>query len=268
VASRHLEQEREPAGRSGCDETFPFGRALEEIKAAPTERFTEAAPFPHIVFDGLFDPALIRTVHDCVMRQAGGEQSHDQGIEVKWRSSWESEYSIPEPGREIVRFLNSGLFLRELARLSGIDLLIPDPYFSGGGFNRIERGGLLDVHVDGNWHDAMGVHRRLNAILYLNQDWRPEWGGPLGFYDEKGEKEVVAIAPLGNRLVVFETHDYTYHGHPEPLDCPADQGRTSIILYYYTAAPRPAHQIRESRPHSALWRRKDWLDKRGSPVRG
>jgi Rps23 Pro-64 3,4-dihydroxylase Tpa1-like proline 4-hydroxylase len=163
--------------------------------------------------------------------------------------------------------LNSGIFLRALSGLTGIPHLIPDPYYTGGGFNLIERGGYLDVHADGNWHDNMQVHRRLNLLLYLNEGWQEEWGGALNFYDAQGEEVIASILPNGNRLVIFETHDYSYHGHPEPTQSPVGEGRSSIILYYYTSAPRPVHQVAEERPHSALWRSKGWVDKRGSKVR-
>jgi Rps23 Pro-64 3,4-dihydroxylase Tpa1-like proline 4-hydroxylase len=242
---------------------------LETLKAIPQEQFTGAAPFPYISIDGLFPAEEITGMHRQLFTLGDEywEKNNDQGIEVKWRSTWKSEYDIPEPAREYVRFFNSGAFLRELSRLTGIPNLISDPYYSGGGFNLIKRGGMLDVHVDGNWHDAMRVHRRLNLILYLNPNWQESWGGQLGFYDDKGEKREVAIAPKGNRLVVFETHDFSYHGHPEPVQCPEDQARSSIILYYYTTAARPESQIDVQDPHSALWRSKGWTDKRGNKTR-
>jgi 2OG-Fe(II) oxygenase superfamily len=250
-------------------DVVPFQRVIDAFDNAPPERFAHAMPFPHIVMDGLFDRAEIDEIHAILRRLPDNywEKNNDQGIEVKWRSKWTSEYSIPHPAREIVRFLNSGIFLRALSRLTGIPNLIPDPYYTGGGFNLIERGGYLDVHADGNWHDAMAVHRRLNLLLYLNSNWREEWGGSLNFYDETAERVVASIPPIGNRLVVFETHDYSYHGHPEPTRSPDGEGRTSIILYYYTSAERPEHQTAEARPHSALWRSKGWVDKRGRKSR-
>lgn len=248
---------------------IPYNRVLEAFESTPVEEFRNAAPFPHIEFDGLFPDNQIREVHEMLRTLPADywEKNSDHGIEVKYRSKWQSEYDIPEPAREIVRFLNSGRFLRALSSLTGIDHLIADPYYTGGGFNMIKPGGHLDVHVDGNWHDAMQVHRRLNLILYLNPNWREEWVGELNFYDAEAENVVASVTPMGNRLMVFETTDYSFHGHPRPLEAPDGEARTSIILYYYTAAPRPSQQVQVERPHSALWKSKGWLDKRGEQVR-
>ena len=246
----------------------PFASAIRALKSISPERFATAKPFPHIVIDNVFDPKLIADIQNLfsTLPDDYWEKNNDQGIEVKWRSKWTSDVSIPEPAREVVRFFNSGEFMRELSRITGMKL-IADPYLAGGGFNLIKRGGHLDVHVDGNWHDLMGVHRRLNLILYLNPKWREEWGGQLNLYDASAEKVEASIAPFGNRMVVFETHDYSYHGHPDPLMCPESEARTSIILYYYTSTARPKDQISVQAPHSALWRSKSWTDKRGQKTR-
>jgi hypothetical protein len=102
----------------------------------------------------------------------------------------------------------------------------------------------------------MGVHRRLNVILYLNKDWNSNWGGALELWDDSLSECVKSIDPVGNRLVIFETHDRTFHGHPSPLSCPPDESRKSLILYYYTAAARPQSQVVVEQPHRALWRKR------------
>lgn len=144
---------------------------------------------------------------------------------------------------------------------------MPDPYFTGGGLNITERGGLLDVHVDGNYHDASGLNRRVNAILYLNPNWEKDWGGEFGLYDNKGENLVKKISPINNRLIVFDTNDFSFHGLPEPLNFPKGQFRRSIILYYYTKEPRPNSDVSIEKPHSALWKKRGWLDKKGNQTR-
>ena len=145
---------------------------IDRLQQCVPADFTQARPFPYAVLDDLFPADMLRTIHDKFWQldDAYWDKSNDEGIEVKWRSNWRSEYDIPEPARELVRFLNSGIFLRALSRLTDIPHLIADPYYTGGGFNLIRRGGHLDVHVDGNWHDMMQVHRRLNLILYLKSE--------------------------------------------------------------------------------------------------
>ena len=183
---------------------------LEKLHAIPPSTFTQARPFPHVVIDNIFPDQLLSDIHNVLPISADEywDKSDEAGIEVKWRSRWISEYDIPQPARELVRFLNSGAILRELSRLTGVDHLISDPYYSGGGFNLIRRGGHLDVHVDGNWHDIMQVNRRLNLILYLNPEWKETWGGHLHFYDSAANQPEVSVLPKSNRLLIFETTDY------------------------------------------------------------
>ena len=52
-----------------------------------------------------------------------------------------------------------------------------------------------------------------------------------------------------------------------PINFPKNQLRKSIILYYYTFAPRPQHQVKVEEPHSALWKKRDLLDKKGKKKR-
>mgnify|MGYP003328884395 CR=1 FL=1 len=92
-------------------------------------------------------------------------------------------------------------------------------------------------------------------------------GGEYGVYDNKGEKLVEAIAPLMNRLVIFDTHDFSYHGLPNPINFPEGKARRSVILYYYTMAPRPTSQIEIEKPHSALWKKRNFTDKKGNKTR-
>ena len=221
-------------------------------------RFAANEPFPHIYIDGLFPEAFI----DAVLEEFPAasdpiwDETRVENIQVKLRTNWQSEADMKPSARALIHFLNSGSFLKRVAKLTGVEKLISDPYLTGGGLNCILPGGVLDVHADGNWHDAMGVHRRLNAILYLNRDWKPEWGGDFELWDRDLTGCVSKVAPLANRLMIFETHDFTYHGHPHPLTCPEGESRKSAIVYYYTSSPRPADQILKSEPHRALWRNK------------
>lgn len=226
-------------------------------------------PFRHLVIDNFLEQELARVCLQSFpsLDESGWEASNDIDIEIKYRTTWSSEFDIPEGIIDAVRILNCGPLIKAMGDRIGIHKLIPDPYFTGGGLNVTTKGGLLDVHVDGNYHDATSLNRRVNAILYLNQDWLPEYGGEFGLYDQNGDICLKKVLPIFNRLVVFDTNDFSFHGLPSPLSCPKGMSRKSIILYYYTKEPRPGYQIAVNEPHSALWKKLNMLDKRGNKVR-
>ena len=130
-----------------------------------------------------------------------------------------------------------------------------------------ETNGHLDVHIDENYHDPSGLNRRVNLLIYLNPNWTPSWGGEFGVYAEDATSLVDELPLLFNRCVIFDSHNKSYHGLPNPINFPKDEPRKSIILYYYTVAKRPSSQIEVDEPHSALWRSKGLLDKRGNKTR-
>jgi hypothetical protein len=88
-------------------------------------------------------------------------------------------------------------------------------------------------------------------LLYLNKDWRAEFGGHLELWNREMTRCEAKILPVFNRLMVFGTTDFTYHGHPDPLRCPDGMTRKSLALYYFSNG-RPAEEI--SGDHSTLFR--------------
>jgi len=43
------------------------------------------------------------------------------------------------------------------------------------------------VHVDYNKHNYLPLDRRLNLLLYLNEDWEESFGGAIELWDENME---------------------------------------------------------------------------------
>jgi Rps23 Pro-64 3,4-dihydroxylase Tpa1-like proline 4-hydroxylase len=226
-------------------------------------------PYKHLVIDNFFEEELIEECYKNFpdISDSSWEFANDKDIEIKYRSKWTSEFDIPEGVIDVVRIMNGADFLRSVSEIFKIKKLVPDSYFTGGGLNVTKKGGLLDVHVDGNYHDATGLNRRLNALLYLNKNWTKNFGGEFGLYDHKGEKCLKKIEPIFNRLVIFDTHDSSWHGLPDPVKFPEDNPRKSILLYYYTKEERPPNQVTIKDPHSALWKKKDGKDKKGKKSR-
>lgn len=246
---------------------------LKEIAIKCGEKITNGEffqePFKHLVVDNFLPDDL---AYKCLesfpaLNNPTWEHENDGDIEIKSRTTWKSEFDIPEHIVDSVRILNSSLALKAFSEVFEIPGLIPDPYFTGGGLNITEKGGLLDVHVDGNYHDATGLNRRMNALIYLNPGWEESWGGEFGVYNNDGTQLIKKVPPLFNRLVVFDSHDYSYHGLPDPINFPDEANRKSILLYYYTKNPRPGKQISVKDPHSALWVKRGLKDKKGKTSR-
>jgi hypothetical protein len=143
--------------------------------------------------------------------------------------------------RGLLWAFNSPAFVDFLEQLTGIEALVPDPHFVGGGLHQIVPGGHLKVHADFNEHPSNHLERRLNVLLYLNRDWKDEYGGALELWTPDMTRAEKRILPYFNRCVVFTTTSTSYHGHPEPLACPEGMTRKSMALYYYTK-DRPAEE--------------------------
>lgn len=241
----------------------------EKIASAINGQSFFDTPYKHIVIDHFLPADLAKTCSHAFPStdDPSWEVTNNQDIEIKYRTDWKSEFDIPEGLVDTIRILNSAPILTAMGERMDIPKLIPDPYFTGGGLNISKRGGLLDVHVDGNYHDATGLNRRTNLLIYLNERWEEGWGGEFGLYDREGKNCIKKIAPQFNRCVIFDSHDYSFHGLPDPINFPDTIDRKSIILYYYTQAPRPSSQIATKEPHSALWVKRNLNDKHGNKTR-
>ncbi|MBO9671703.1 MAG: 2OG-Fe(II) oxygenase [Sphingobium sp.] len=196
------------------------------------ESYQNAEPFPHIAIDDFLPADFLRGLLAEFPDNASNTYFD--------RDQERFKYQTPPakiPGRRLrnlVIELNSPAILKFLEAMTGIPSLIPDPYYVGGGLHETLKGGHLGIHADFNIH-VMNVERRLNLLVYLNDDWVPEYGGDLELWDQKMEKRWHKIAPLIGRAVVFNTSLDSYHGQPDPLTCPDGRSRKSIATYYYTA---------------------------------
>jgi hypothetical protein len=210
------------------------------------ERYTSADPFPHAVIDGLFDDGdLDAVLADFPAPDEMKWMRFDNPQERKLGYFHETS-TISDRVRRFLDAMNGFETLVFLERLTGIDGLIPDPYFGGGGLHQIEPGGFLKMHVDFNVHPKLRLDRRLNMLIYLNRNWREEYGGHLELWDASSRECRKKILPVFNRTVIFSTTEASLHGHPHPLSSPPGVTRKSVSLYYYTAG-RPAAERTE--PH-------------------
>lgn len=209
---------------------------LDAIAEQESENYKNAQPFSHGVYDNIFSQELLDLVLEEFNKGKKYWREFDSPYEKKFQMN--SDISMGPATRTLVYHLNSAPFLNFLEKLTGISGLIPDPYLHGAGLHKIPPGGKLGVHVDFNGHKRMNVYRRINVLIYLNKDWDIAWGGDFQLWCAKDKKCKKSVPPLFNRMAIFSTTNTSFHGHPEPLQCPKDRERVSLAMYYYTANDR------------------------------
>ena len=198
-------------------------------------------PFPHLVIDDAVNQQWLTDAYDA------WPSADNEGWKQQQRGKrcMSDRDKIPLPLLGIIDWLNGPEVITQLKRLSGISDLIADHNLSGGGLHEIEPGGSLGMHVDFN--RLATRYRRVNVLLYLNPGWKDEWGGHLLLWDlPKNAVEKRKIAPVFNRLVIFESTDQSWHGHPTPLLSPDGVFRRSIATYYYSEQPPATYKVDHS----------------------
>lgn len=219
-----------------------LARDLSVLAEERSAAYRDAEPFPHIVIDGLFRPEALRAVA-ADLPDLAGIPCHDFANKKQIKRTSLGEDGLGPAARAFIHFLNSGPFVAFLEALTDVEeALVPDPGLEGGGYHEIAPGGLLKIHADFRKHPRTGLDRRLNALVYLNEDWDEDWGGHFELWDHAMERCIRRLCPQFNRLVIFSTRADAFHGHPEPLACPPERRRRSVALYYYSNG-RPAREI-------------------------
>ena len=210
------------------------------------EGYAAAQPFPHIVLDNFLPERALQMLLDGFpppdsVIWKGVDSEHTKSKQDTRYAVGNTKDILFGRARPVFMELTSGSFAGFLNQLTGIEYLLPDPYYVEGGFHVVGNGGKLDPHADFSHHKFTGLERRVNLLLYLNPDWTH--GGSLTLYD-KNCRPQVDIEPILNRCVIFSTSATSFHGHPIPMTLPDGVKRRSLALYYYKlSADRPRHKI-------------------------
>jgi len=202
-----------------------------EVEAL-SKKFTSSYPFHHIVIDDFLDLDLAKSLKENFPKP--DQQTwwlYDNPLEKKL--AFNKIENLDESFSRFFSYVNSDEFLSFLTILTNVQKLKSDNNLYGGGLHLIKQGGKLDIHEDFNIHKELGMLRKLNLILYLNDPWEEEWGGHLEIWNKDMTKLCNKILPKFNRAVIFRTDMNSNHGHPHPLTCPDDKYRMSLATYYY-----------------------------------
>ena len=237
-----------------------FTQKLDALAQAKAEEYKANQPYPHIYFDNF----LPLDVAEAALRD------FPEPKEVDWHSykdvnqhkklAFDAVEKLPASIRDVLYFLNTRPMLKFLETLTGIQSVLPDPNYVGGGLHQIRPGGLLEVHADFSYHNGLRLDRRINVLIYLNKDWKEEYGGHFELWGREVKRAEKKILPIFNRCAIFSTTSVSFHGHPEPLMCPPDRNRKSIATYYYSNG-RPEEDPELTHKHEVAFQQRPGVNR-------
>lgn len=202
-----------------------------------SDEFCMAKPYNHIVIDDFFLPEYAERIAD----QFPGYDddlwyTHNNVVEVKKLvNHWDR---FPPETYQAFSYFCSNDFIDKLQKLTK-GKLYADHGLNGGGWHIHKNGGKLNIHKDYSIHPKLGLQRKLNLIVYMTKDWKPEFGGALELWSHNAEKKgplkkEKAVEFKFNRAVIFDTSQNSWHGLPEPLNMPEGVCRKTVAAYFLT----------------------------------
>lgn len=231
--------------------------------SAMAQQLRTAAPYPHLVVEGWFNPTLL----ELVAEEFDLYSHADMGLK---RSRHEHTRRLASGGRLgpastlYFALVNGGAFTDLLVQITGVRNLVVDAGLHGGGLHETRNGGKFGIHRDFDRHPDTRLENRMVFITYLNREWQPEWNGGLELWDTESKSCVRKIEPeFGRTVLMFSGHG-NFHGHPLPLNVPAGIARRSIAAYYYTNT----YPTTDPNPKiGSVYISPDWIDRSKDVVR-
>lgn len=207
---------------------------IEKIEANSSTlkaTFNDAKPYKYVVIDAFLRPDSVEHLLKSITAPDPKQKSSDYLFaKNKFENPGFAQQS--DVLAEIRDELLSPRFAKVLSDIYGKELFV-DPMFVGGGIHQGGAGSFLDMHADFNRHPANADWlREINILLYLNKDYKEEYGGHLEM-EHAHTHERGRVAPMLNRLVLMQTNDYTLHGY-KPINFPSGTYRTSLAAYAYS----------------------------------
>jgi len=207
---------------------------LDKHRSALSE-FWQADPFPHAQIDNFWSEdfcAELLTQIPTPESDLWNGYYHNAIEYKKTLNIWDKFDTVIY---QAFTELCSRRFTDYLSSELGIPGLEPDYGLHGGGLHYYPPGGKLNPHIDYSHHPKLGNRRKVNILIYLNQDWQTDHGGQLGMWAksqaESYQRPDKLIDPVYNSCVIFENSTHSYHG----LASESTQGRYSMALYYLIA---------------------------------
>lgn len=210
--------------------------------------FRHNQPFDHCVVENFFDLKTAQGLEndfpkyeDKVWFEYNNPLEHKKAL-----NDWNK---YPPLTYQVFMMLNSSQMIKLLEKYVDVNLF-PDMGLHGGGWHMHGTGGNLNPHFDYSIHPKCGLQRKLNIIVYLSKNLKPnKHKGHLDLWshDHKTNQPndlVKEVEPIFNRAIIFDTTQNSWHGMSQKLEVPKGIYRKSLAVYYLT---EPMHALNTRR---------------------
>lgn len=202
---------------------------LEKTQEELRLQYLTNKPFSHLIIDSFCDKEKLLKLKEQI------PELNNKSRDYMFANNKFEKSNYKELGvlfKEIYDDFRSERFNRFLSHISAKEVFV-DPKNHGGGIHQGKKNSFLDMHLDFNYHPLKkNWYRQMNLLLYLNTDWKEEYGGHLKLKDLRSGEEKEIGVPF-NRLIIQECGPYTLHGY-DMTNFPQGNYRTSIATYAYT----------------------------------
>lgn len=197
-----------------------------------SQSYNQAKPFKHLVIDNFLIPKVYNQIEKEFLMPKKNAMAYKHFSQNKLALTDIS--LMGDNTKKLINFFGNSIFLNYLSQITNIKKLIFDKSLHNGGLHETRRGGFLNLHRDFNTHPYQPTwKRRLNIIVYLNNNWKKDWGGELELWDVLRKNCIKKVRPVKNRCIIFDTTN-SFHGYPDPIKCPSSTSRKSLALFYFT----------------------------------
>ena len=191
-------------------------------------KYLTAQPFPHLIIDNFCDEEKLNKAYNSIPELNNKSRDYAFANNKFEKSNYKVICSELE---DLYNDLSSARFNKILSFIIAKNTFV-DPKNFGGGLHQGKKNSFLDMHLDFNYHPLnKNWYRELNLLLYLNKDWKKEYGGELKIRDLRTNNEESLDVPF-NRLIIQQCGPYTLHGY-DMTNFPEGKYRTSIATYAY-----------------------------------
>jgi hypothetical protein len=202
---------------------------LEDLRI----KYLAAQPFPHLIIDNFCDEEKLNRAYIAIPELNNKSRDYAFANNKFEKSNYKV---ICQELEDLYNDLSSERFNKILSFIIAKNTFV-DPKNFGGGLHQGKKNSFLDMHLDFNYHPLnKNWYRELNLLLYLNKDWKKEYGGELKIKDLRTNDESELEIPF-NRLIIQQCGPYTLHGY-DMTNFPEGKYRTSIATYAYQVHER------------------------------